>query len=215
MLFKGPNRVETPLGTSRLSLGVVLQLEWIDRAYLEALNQKNVLKAVEAVLSFIEAGGLDYQNSYMVEVLESLFIIHEALDQIFKNLPPALQPVSKKKDTPPVPWEYPEMGYVSWIHQLAKNYHWDRETILNLDPLEAAWYIQEIKTDEVFDREWQYSLSELAYAYDKTSGKSRFIPLSRPEWMQPVKPVEVPIIKIPAKFLPVGHIVDLENYAKD
>lgn len=108
-------------------------------------------------------------------------------------------------------WTYPGRVGVLWIHMLASRYHWSRAEIENLFPEEAATFIQEIMYDEFLTKEWEYSLSELAYEPQK-DGKSRYRPFPRPSWIGSKKPKKVKMLK---KLIPAGTIIDLSGVTLD
>ena len=110
-----------------------------------------------------------------------------------------------------VPWDYPERAEILWIHTLANAYHWSKVDIEALWPEEAIAYLQEIYADEQYDREFVYSLSEVAYPYDKATKKSRYQPLERPGWMVRIlKGQKRPsrfTAPVPESLRPSGHII--------
>lgn len=118
---------------------------------------------------------------------------------------PLLQPSPKEKKGED--WEYPGRSWNFYSHILAKSYGWTLDYIAELDTLEALGHIQEILTGEQIDREFIYSLSEIAYPYNKTTKKGEFKPLTRPYWMRPIsKPIKK--IRIKRSMMPMGHVVD-------
>lgn len=121
-----------------------------------------------------------------------------------------LKPPPKTPDEKPKPknrWDYEGRFLVQWINLLAKNYGWTVDYIRSLSIDLAVYFIQELYIDEQFDKEWSYSLSELAYKYDPNTKKSNFVPLSRPYWMQENVDAEIKKIKIPKRLLPYGVTV--------
>lgn len=102
-------------------------------------------------------------------------------------------------------WEYDGRTWHFYSHLLAKHYGWTLEYISQLQVGEALAKIQEILTDEQLEREFIYSLSEIAYPYDQATKKSHFKPLPRPPWMRPAIK-EIKKRKIPASYLPVGVV---------
>ena len=110
----------------------------------------------------------------------------------------------------PAPWEYPERMRHYWVHVLAFAYKWSKEQIENIWPEEAFAYLQEIIAQDQQDREFEHSLSEVAYQYDSGTKKSRYKPLIRPAWMV-LRDPNMMIMKIPAFLIPQGKIV----YSKD
>lgn len=102
-------------------------------------------------------------------------------------------------------WDYEGRTWNYYSHLLAKHYGWTLEYISQLHVQDALARIQEILTDEQLEREFTYSLSEIAYPYDQSTKKSIFKPLPRPPWMRPAIK-EVKMRKIPAYYIPVGTV---------
>jgi hypothetical protein len=73
-------------------------------------------------------------------------------------------------------------------------------------------FVQEILIDDQMRREWEYSLSQVAYKYDKR-GKGELVPLKRPGWM--LASGGPPKSKILKKLLPVGNIIDLSGFSDE
>lgn len=126
---------------------------------------------------------------------------------------PLLQKDSTKRPEIKEPWEYEGRTWFWWVNKLAKNYSWNREYIAELDIDEALALLQEILVDEQLQKEWEWSKTEIAYPYNETTKKSKFQPLTRPQWMigEPVKAADVPKVKILKKMLPVGRIINGED----
>lgn len=121
---------------------------------------------------------------------------------ILKNAPTNLKPVD---------WEYEGRTWFYYAHILSSAYGWSLEYIAELDPAEAMSLIQEIFTDDQLEKEFNYSLSELAYQYDKNTKKSNFKPMKRPYWMRPLAPTEVKKVRIRRDMLPQGRIIDMSG----
>jgi hypothetical protein len=120
---------------------------------------------------------------------------------------PITSPSDEKKSKEDA-WEYDGRTWHLYCHLLAKNYGWTIEYISQLQVEEALSKIQEIVVDEQLDKEFYYGLSEVAYAYDKSTKKSKFVPLPRPAWMRPqVRPDTIKKVMIPASMLPVGNVI--------
>ena len=65
--------------------------------------------------------------------------------------------------------------------------------------------------DEQMRDEWQWGLSEKSVEYVPSTKKSKFVPLSRPEWMQAVaKPKKIAKTMIRKDMLPAGNIINLD-----
>lgn len=119
---------------------------------------------------------------------------------------PVLRLAKEKQKSTENGWEYSERNWFMWLHLLAKVYGWSIEYIANLEVNNAIALLQEILVEDQLDREFQWSMSEIAYPYNENTKKSKFQPLDRPEWMQPV-PKEVKTVKIRTSDLPVGLVL--------
>lgn len=120
------------------------------------------------------------------------------------KLPYLENPEKKIKDEP---FDYPQRLWYSFAHLLASNYHWQIEIIEELDIEDALAMIQEILIDLQLKREWEHSLSPLAYYSDTKNGESRFHPLPRPAWM--IAEQKVRLVRMPKSALPVGNVQGL------
>lgn len=96
------------------------------------------------------------------------------------------------------------------VHTLATAYGWPEDEIANLQPETAACYVQEVLLDNWRDREFKYSLSEVAY--DK-NGKYQSFP--NMQWHSETRgpTVEQAKAMIPKRFVPSGNIIDLTKKA--
>lgn len=155
-------------------------------------NLLNSLKLCEAELDF---EGLPWYES--AEALSSVW----ELNQITLKLP--ILSVPKSEDSPP-PWDYPERDWYFWAHILASRYGWTMEYIAEIDVDDALALLQEIEVEAQLDKEWEHSLSEIAYPVDPSSKKSKFVPLKRPRWMEGQVALIIKTRKFPVKFLPPG-----------
>lgn len=108
-----------------------------------------------------------------------------------------------------LPWEYEGRNWYFWYNLFAKNYGWDEPTIAELDIDDALGLYQEIQLDDQLQREWEWGLSEIAYSYDKSTKTSKYKPLTRPSWMMPMIPKQLPVIRMKQSHIPVGNIIDL------
>ena len=116
---------------------------------------------------------------------------------------------SSIKESKPLPWEYEGRGWFFWFNLFAKNYGWTENMIEILDIDTAIGLYQEISIDDQFEKEWEWSLSEIAFPYNQSTKKQEYKPLERPEWMLPISPKQLPTMKMRKDMMPVGNIVDL------
>ena len=131
---------------------------------------------------------------------------------IYANLPTIKFPILRgniSKENK-LPWEYDGREWYFWLNLFARNYGWSSETVANMDIDDALGAYQEIAISEQLEKEWEWGLSEVAYSYDKGTKSSKFVPLQRPEWMAPIVPKELPVVKMKKSFLPVGNIIDVQ-----
>lgn len=109
--------------------------------------------------------------------------------------------------------EYKGRTWNYFSHLLASAYGWTLEYIAGLDVNEALGHIQEVLTKEYLDQEFQHSLSEVAYVYNKSTKKSDYKPLPKPYWMRPIaKPIKR--FRIKRSLLPVGYVIDSSGMAE-
>ena len=188
------------------------------RKYLDLENKKSILMAEAESNAFPEKvyAYLSASLDVPVKKLEKqswestvLSLVKESAKFTPNHELPLLKDAPKDGDKK-VAWDYPGRTWVYYSHLLARAYGWTAEYIANLGVDEALAYLQEILTDDHLDREFEYSLSEIAYPYNKATKTSKFKPMSRPYWMKlTVQPVKK--IKMLRSSLPVGNGVDLSG----
>lgn len=151
-------------------------------------------------------------------IIEKLFWMDTIItfyELVSRNVPtiklPLLQPSKPTRDDS-LSWDYEGRSYYTWLHLLAKEYGWTIEYVNNLNVDHVMALIQEVLTEQQLEKEFQWSMSEIAYQYNKTTKTSKFVPLTRPYWMLP-KPQEIKIVKMPKMYMPVGNIVDVSGMA--
>jgi hypothetical protein len=118
---------------------------------------------------------------------------------------PITRPYKKNDTESKEDWDYDGRSWYFYSNLIASRYGWTFEYISQLKVLDALATIQEILTQDQLDKEFYYSLSELAYPYNASTKKSSFQPMKRPMWMMP-KIKEVPRFKMPASLLPIGTV---------
>jgi hypothetical protein len=126
------------------------------------------------------------------------------------KLPYLKHPDRKLNDDP---WNYPQRLWYSFAHLLASAYRWSIDQIAEMDVDDALAMVQEILIDTTLKREWEYSLTTLAYYPDHQGGTSRFHPLPRPAWMMVEQKVRK--IRIPKDALPVGNVQGFSKEFED
>lgn len=117
-----------------------------------------------------------------------------------------LRKIVQKETNEKIGWEYSGRTWFVWLHLLASAYGWSINYIEYLDIDNAIALLQEILVDSQLKKEWEWSMSEIAYQYNEHTKTSKFVPLDRPEWMQPIsKPVKKTKIRI--SDIPVGLVM--------
>lgn len=148
------------------------------------------------------------RNSFWIESMELY------LKSLKANSPTKKFPIlSSKEKSKPMPWEYQGRTWYFWLNTFAKLYGWEEKQIATLDIDDAIGLYQETIIDEQLEKEWDWGLSENAYEYNKTTKKSTFKPMPRPDWMARIvgKPKAVKTRKIAKNALPVGEIIILDE----
>jgi hypothetical protein len=117
---------------------------------------------------------------------------------------------TNKKEEKKDPWEYQGRSWAYWANVFAKAYGWTLPQIEELEIEDALQLMQEIQLDDQFEKEWEWSQTEIAYPYDAASKKSTYKPLARPTWMRPI-PEAPKLVKIRKEFLPLGNIISMSD----
>lgn len=160
----------------RARLGLHIRLDALSAEFEAAPGS---LEMAEAVRAYFEALGLDIGQAHPAEVLRAF-----AQLRAFNGWQMSLA-FMKGGGPPkePVTYDYEGRNWAWVVHKLASRYGWSRDEIFSLWPEEAACYLQEVLVSEHHEAEERYSLSELAYHYDKVTGKSHYQPMAKPAWM--------------------------------
>lgn len=187
----------------------ILFREWTEQEE----RKENILKAVRdrsdefptLLIEFVSTA-LRVPSHWIEDIPWNILV--EAFYAILIRYPMVDIPITQpyKRDTESKEdWDYNGRNWYFYSNIIASRYGWTLEYISQLKVHDALATIQEILTQEQLDKEFQYSLSEIAYPYDRSTKKSTFQPMKRPRWMSP-KIKEVPRFKMPASFLPVGAV---------
>jgi len=147
------------------------------------------------------------QDAPWYDVVSAYGLINE-LNQV-RGIPLTKQTGPPDSKEPEIPWEYSGREWYWWLHTLSKEYGWLPGQVEELDIDDAISLLQEILVDEQINREWQWSLTELAYPYNETTKKHVFKALKRPEWMRDQPQVILPGLKLkfPKFMIPVGRVI--------
>lgn len=187
-----------------------LELEEIRETFIQAVDGRDIDSMMLSLCSYISTAlGISTEpiqtlpwyevaNAYILISIECLPRYDFAVLQLRKNEP------EKRK----LSWDYKERTLYLWSHMIASAYGWTFDYISNIYFNDALALLQEIIIEEQLKREWEWSLSEIAYPYNESTKKSEFRPLPRPSWMQEILP-EPKKVRIPKSMLPVGIVVRL------
>jgi hypothetical protein len=141
--------------------------------------------------------------------VECLKLFEEALTRSPKIDVPIIKNAPREgKD---VDWQYAGRNLYYYSHLLASSYGWSLEYVADLGVEEALSLIQEILTEEYLDREFTYSLSEVAYPYNSSTKKSVYKPMPKPYWMKPLVPTMPKRVRMRRDLLPQGLIMDVSG----
>jgi len=179
----------------RARLGLHLRLSRIVQEFEQAPGYSEIAQTIQAYFGLLR---MDITGCHPVEVLAAFHYLKEAnrwqMPLAFMHSP------GKPGETEP--YDYPDRNCTWIVHKLASRYGWTRHYIMNLWPEEAGCYLQEILVSEASEAEERYSLSELAYHYDKVSQTSKYVPLPKPGWMLPK--LEFKPVKMLRSMMPYG-----------
>jgi len=202
-----------PRIVERARLGRFFRLGELYRKYQEALSKRST-RSIEYLLDYLALSSNisreEWEDCSSLEFADGFLRLVE-LNNVRMDLPIFSESQERKEKV----YEYNGRFVATWVTRLARIYGWTAKYILNLFPEEAACYIQEAELQEFAEREFLYRLSDVAYAYDKGTKKSRYIPLKRPGWMLEKKEEKEKDIKIPKRYIPQGIVIDLgEKYKR-
>lgn len=193
----------------RARLGRFFRLSEAYRKYREALDGQNS-RAIDYLFGYLAlSSGISKEQWGSCSPLELAdgFLCLVQLNNVQLDLP-LFSGVPEREEKV---YDYRGRFIATWVTRLARMYGWTAQYILeSLFPEEAVCYLQEVEIQDFNEREFAYSLSELAYRYDKGTKTSRYVPLKKPGWMVAKKrEAEVEEPKIPAAFIPQGIVIDL------
>lgn len=195
---------------TRARLGGFIKLQRARDAIHEAAKTGDNGGIVDGLYDFLTASGPEipraiFETAPWWEIFEAYTAV-ESLNVIPDASEFSLLKYSQKTSKR-VPWDNPLRSTIIWIHLIASEYGWSREEIENLWPEEAVAYVMEILVDQQQEREFIHSLSELAYSYNKTTKKSRYEPLPRPQWMIFGSGKPKDLQQVPDELRPKGVVI--------
>lgn len=194
--------------TIRYKLRAWLKLDTVREKLVDAIEAKDIDGVATSLCSIVSiasnVSGVDKLPWYEIA---NAFIAVEYENRLTLDF--ALLRTTKKHQDIPA-WDYQGRQWYWWHNILSSKYGWSSEYIAELDIDDATGLLQEIMIDEQLKREWEWSLTEIAYPYNATTKQSNFKPLERPEWMMIILPEnrpKIPIVRIRKDMMPVGMVI--------
>ena len=209
--------LDNPVTLRRLSLRGWSGLENLKKEMDDAISKKDFDTYFVSTIQFIEMALSPSEKIEWSEVSwwEFLEIYSKTVEL---NKPTILFPildVTQKKEGKKMPWEYDGRSWYFWLNLFADRYGWNETTIGELDIDTAIGLYQEIELNSQLEKEWSWGLSEIAYQYNSSTKKSEYKPLDRPEWMLPISPKQLPVIRMRKDMMPMGNIVNFQEPKKE
>lgn len=193
---------------SRCKFGSHLRLMQLAEECRDLLDNKATVESATLMAQSFRIAGF---NPVGLDGQELLFAYKEllTLNKLLWLLPFQSQKENNKEHKI-LPYDYPNRNVAWMIDKLASHYGWTRHYIMDsLYPEEVYSYIQEIIIREHNELEERRMLSDKAWQYDKASKTSRYMPLTKPQWMQ-VQP-EFKSVKMSKHIMPVGLVISAND----
>lgn len=194
---------------TRIGLRVWLELEETNKKIVDYMNGKSMLEASTSICSY-----LSIVTKLDVELLKTFFWLEIAdayVTILMASIPKISFPLlmDKTENRDPIVWDYEGRTGYKWAHILAAKYGWSMEYIADIYFEDGIALLQEVMIDEQMDKEWEWSLSELAYPYNKSIKKSEFKALPRPSWMLGMQKMakEPEVARLPVSMIPQGLVM--------
>jgi hypothetical protein len=200
---------EVPL--TRARLGRFLALQDLRGRLADAAKSGDTGKIAEALIAYLQAAvsGAEFSFGDYGAMpwydLVAAFAVAADLNTLPNPEHFALLLVKREGADPP--WAYPGRDIHVWVHHIAAAYHWSLEAILDLWPEQAVAFVQEIFIDRQLEREFEHSLSQVSYKFNKR-GLGKLQPMKRPAWMTTkVSEAKAKTTKLRKDGLPIGAII--------
>jgi len=195
----------------RARLCLWFNLEDIHSKLKEAVEKGDTQAVSLIICSYLSAASNESIETFQNAPWEEVAIAFaDARDLNSPRLQFPLFNVDDSKSLDTVSWDYKGRLWYLWVHLLAKAYGWTEKYISELEIESGLAFIQETMVEDQLRREWEWSLTELAYEYNKNSKTSKLKPLPRPNWMRRIRK-EPKKTKIPLFMLPGGVIKNISG----
>lgn len=211
---------EIPEARIRLENGTYITLRpaGLGKAYyLEHLGQRiregPLEERVPLLRRWLGAGGITDPDSLSMRELLDVITAIGGLNRMQGKLAWDLIPAPDGEEDGPKVTDYTGRELARVVHNLAEHYSWSIEDIINLPRGVALGLLQECILSDRRRKEWEYSLSELAWTYDKDAKTSRYKPLPPLPWELPTQPKQREDVPewVKDKYYPKGVIMDLPD----
>lgn len=184
-------------------------LEDIRETLQKAVENNDIDSLGESVIRYLSTAisqPIDFENIPWHDTATA-FLNVAKLNRLEADIP--MLQIKEGKEEAPV-WDYPGRNWYFWLNIFAEAYGWGADQVAELDVEEAVKLYQEIMISLHNKREWEWSLSEIAYGYNKTTKQSEYREYPKPKWMTPTfrgkKPSERKV-KIRKDMMPLGNVI--------
>jgi hypothetical protein len=190
---------ENEYEVSRAKLKRWLQLEDVHEQIKRAADRKDRSGFTASIYSYLSVA-LSVEDTF--DHLPWYEVVDAYIEISNLNIPSLDLPLLRATgDSEMVSWDYEGRTWYAWANLFAKAFGWTIEYTAELDLDDAIALLQEIRTSDQLDREWEWMLTEISY--DK-HGKHKELP--RPHWMRGTI-IPDPKTKMKKSFLPVGNVL--------
>ena len=190
-----------------------MELEGVHKELSEAIDRRNLFLIGDLISSYVSIAINEDKNIISEEPWYQAAEI--LVEQVNLSIPRIRFPIllGEDKDKTVDPWDYSGRDLYYWYHLLSSTYGWNLEYIDEMAFESVIALIQEITTNSQLEKEWEWSLSDRAFTYNKVTEKYDYNPLSRPRWMKqkPTKIGPPKKIKIPRNMIPAGIVVKMDD----
>lgn len=189
----------------RLGLGKHFRLQALGRKIGEA----TLGRRVSVLRVWLLTAGIEPEQL----TLSDLLVVVRAVQELNRSRGHLAWDALPPSDIQEQVTDYPGRALARIVDTLARHYGWDLEHILALPPEVALAHAQECVLARQRCKEWEYSLSEIAWEYDERSKKSKYRPLPPLPWEAlPTEHKHEPVPQVIIdKYYPKGVIIDLTD----
>jgi hypothetical protein len=210
----GPSKAQVSLhGGRTLTLRRVgLGRHFHLRAVGQEIGTVSLDQRVDRLRAWLKAAGIDPEGL----ALDDLPMVIVAVKQLNVPRGQLAWTVFRSDDGSPPDrryTDYPGRELARIVDTLARHYGWSPTQILELPPEVALAHVQECVLADYRRQRWEHQLSEIAWEYNKSDGKSHYKPLPPLPWERSVSKRDYEPVPewVKEKYYPKGVIVDLTS----